>query len=57
MVAEFGAPEMALYGSSKAALVLLTKVLGGRIRPGRGAGQRGQHVDKEPRYPLGIGCT
>ena len=25
MVAEFGAPEMALYGSSKAALVLLTK--------------------------------
>jgi NAD(P)-dependent dehydrogenase (short-subunit alcohol dehydrogenase family) len=25
MVAEFGAPQMALYGSSKAALVLLTK--------------------------------
>src|SRR6266446_6894088 len=25
MVAEFGAPEMALYGSSKAAMVLLTK--------------------------------
>jgi NAD(P)-dependent dehydrogenase (short-subunit alcohol dehydrogenase family) len=25
MVAEFGAPEIALYGSSKAALVLLTK--------------------------------
>ena len=42
MVAEFGAPEMALYGSSKAALVLLTKFLGGRVRPGRGAGQRGE---------------
>ena len=42
MVAQFGAPEMALYGSSKAALVLLTKFLGGPVRPGRGASQRGE---------------
>src|SRR5258705_5962630 len=35
MVAEFGAPEMALYGSSKAALVLLTKSWAAEYGPDR----------------------
>ena len=42
MVAEFGAPQMALYGSSKAALVLLTKFLGGGVRAVGCPGECGQ---------------
>ncbi len=42
MVAEFGAPEMALYGSSKAALVLLTKSGAAEYGPGRSTSQRGE---------------
>ena len=38
VVAEFGAPEMALYGSSEAALVLLTKSWAAEYgRPGYGS--------------------
>ena len=42
MVAEFGAPQMALYGSSKAALVLLTKSWAAEYGPVGRAGERGQ---------------
>ena len=42
MVAAFGQAEMALYGSSKAALVLLTKSWAAEFGPSGGAGQRGE---------------
>ena len=40
MVAQYGQNGMALYSSSKAALTLLTKNQGRRIRPARGPGER-----------------
>jgi NAD(P)-dependent dehydrogenase (short-subunit alcohol dehydrogenase family) len=40
MVASFGQAGMALYGASRAALELLTKALGGRIRRSWRSGQR-----------------
>ena len=42
MVAHFGVAGMALYGSSKAALTLLTKAWAAEFGPQRRAGQRGQ---------------
>jgi NAD(P)-dependent dehydrogenase (short-subunit alcohol dehydrogenase family) len=49
MVASFGLPGMALYGSTKAALTLLTKAWAAEYGPARGARQRGRpRTDPHP---------